>query len=296
MQLTEAVRLRSAADNDTAPSLTIDSGKVARLNDYQDGWYQVTFGQSTGYIPAEYAQPVHYADYEGASATNTVREELIAYAYTYLGTPYVYGGSSYSGTDCSGFTMAVFAKFGYSLSHGASDQYYTATSVSSEGGRPVIWCFSIPSAASATWASIWWRSVHPRQLLRRCEGQLPFTKATTPPAIWGPDASSPEASHRDILREPPAGSSLTFSFASVYSVFLFIFAAFPLCNSLLSSVIFSPEASSLHDSLSFCCNFIHFALDFYSSPLYHNHILRNTRSLPSTRPPAQAAQRIQSEV
>ena len=132
VQLTEAVRLRSAADNDTATSLTIDSGKVARLNDYQDGWYQVTFGQSTGYIPAEYAQPVHYADYEGTSATNTVREELIAYAYTYLGTPYVYGGSSYSGTDCSGFTMAVFAKFGYSLSHGASDQYYTATSVSSE--------------------------------------------------------------------------------------------------------------------------------------------------------------------
>ena len=123
VQLTEAVRLRSAADNDTATSLTIDSGKVARLNDYQDGWYQVTFGQSTGYIPAEYAQPVHYADYEGTSATNTVREELIAYAYTYLGTPYVYGGSSYSGTDCSGFTMAVFAKFGYSLSHGASDQY-----------------------------------------------------------------------------------------------------------------------------------------------------------------------------
>ena len=132
VQLTEAVRLRSAADKEAATSLTIDSGKVARLNDYQDGWYQVTFGQSTGYIPAEYAQPVHYADYEGTSATNTVREELIAYAYTYLGTPYVYGGSSYSGTDCSGFTMAVFAKFGYSLSHGASDQYYTATSVSSE--------------------------------------------------------------------------------------------------------------------------------------------------------------------
>lgn len=132
VQLTETVRLRSAADNDTATSLTIDSGKVARLNDYQDGWYQVTFGQSTGYIPAEYAQPVHYADYEGTSATNTVREELIAYAYTYLGTPYVYGGSSYSGADCSGFTMAVFAQFGYSLPHGASDQYYAAASVSSE--------------------------------------------------------------------------------------------------------------------------------------------------------------------
>ena len=123
VQLTEAVRLRSAADNDTATSLTIDSGKVARLNDYQDGWYQVTFGQSTGYIPAEYAQPVHYADYEGTSATNTVREELIAYAYTYLGTPYVYGGSSYSGTDCSGFTMYVFKQAGYSLPHSATSQW-----------------------------------------------------------------------------------------------------------------------------------------------------------------------------
>ena len=123
VQLTEAVRLRSAADNDTATSLTIDSGKVARLNDYQDGWYQVTFGQSTGYIPAEYAQPVHYADYEGTSATNTVREELIAYAYTYLGTPYVYGGSSYSGTDCSGFTMYVYSQHGYSLPHSATSQW-----------------------------------------------------------------------------------------------------------------------------------------------------------------------------
>ena len=123
VQLTEAVRLRSAADNDTATSLTIDSGKVARLNDYQDGWYQVTFGQSTGYIPAEYAQPVHYADYEGTSATNTVREELIAYAYTYLGTPYVYGGSSYSGTDCSGFTMYIYKQFGYNLPHSATSQW-----------------------------------------------------------------------------------------------------------------------------------------------------------------------------
>ncbi len=194
------------------------------------------------------------------------------------------------------FTMAVFAKFGYSLSHGASDQYYTATSVSLRGRQAGDLVF--------------FRYLRRHQPRGHLFGGGQFIHASSSggvkvnslyesyyaPAIWGPDASSPEASHRDILREPPAGGSLTFSFASVYSVFLFIFAAFPLCNSLLSSVIFSPEASSLHDSLIFAVILFIFALDFYSSPLYHNHILRNTRSLPSTRPPAQAAQRIQSEV
>ena len=110
---------------------TINGGKVAHLEDAVDGWYKITYGKTTGYISADYAEPVHYADYEGTSATSTVREDLIAYAYTYLGTPYVYGGSSYSGTDCSGFTMSVFAEFGYSLYHGASDQYEQSTPVSS---------------------------------------------------------------------------------------------------------------------------------------------------------------------
>ncbi len=110
---------------------TINGGKVAHLEDAVDGWYKITYGKTTGYISADYAEPVHYADYEGTSATSTVREDLIAYAYTYLGTPYVYGGSSYSGTDCSGFTMSVFAEFGYSLYHGASDQYAQSTPVSS---------------------------------------------------------------------------------------------------------------------------------------------------------------------
>lgn len=109
---------------------SIDGGKVAHLEDAKDGWYKISYGKTVGYISADYAEPVHYADYEGTSATSTVREDVVALAYTYLGTPYVYGGSSYSGTDCSGFTMAVFAEFGYNLAHGASDQYDVSTPVS----------------------------------------------------------------------------------------------------------------------------------------------------------------------
>lgn len=74
---------------------TIRAGKVAHLLDATDnGWYQISFGSSTGYVSADYCEPVHYADYEGTAATSTVREELVEFAKTYLGTPYVYGGTS----------------------------------------------------------------------------------------------------------------------------------------------------------------------------------------------------------
>lgn len=88
---------------------------MAHLIDVEnDDWYKVSYGSSTGYVMAQYCEPVHYADYEGTYATSTLVEDIIAFSYTYLGTPYRYGGTSYSGIDCSGFTMKVFAQFGIS--------------------------------------------------------------------------------------------------------------------------------------------------------------------------------------
>lgn len=48
--------------------------------------------------------------------SNASRDAVVAYAKTFVGCPYVYGGNSLSGgTDCSGFTRGVYAKFGISL-------------------------------------------------------------------------------------------------------------------------------------------------------------------------------------
>jgi peptidoglycan DL-endopeptidase CwlO len=48
----------------------------------------------------------------------------------YLGTPYVWGGASPSGFDCSGFVMYVYAQVGVSLPHSSYGQYGAGSPVS----------------------------------------------------------------------------------------------------------------------------------------------------------------------
>jgi peptidoglycan DL-endopeptidase CwlO len=54
---------------------------------------------------------------------------VVGIAMRYLGIPYVYGGASPSGFDCSGFIMYVFAQIGVSLPHNAAMQYGHGTPV-----------------------------------------------------------------------------------------------------------------------------------------------------------------------
>lgn len=53
----------------------------------------------------------------------------IAWAQREIGTPYVYGGSSPGGFDCSGLMMFVWGQAGVSLPHSAAGQYADTTRV-----------------------------------------------------------------------------------------------------------------------------------------------------------------------
>jgi cell wall-associated NlpC family hydrolase len=61
---------------------------------------------------------------------------VVAIAMQYLGVPYVWGGASPSGFDCSGFVMFVYAQVGISLPHHAASQYNYGTPVSIDQLEP----------------------------------------------------------------------------------------------------------------------------------------------------------------
>ena len=56
--------------------------------------------------------------------------EIVSYAKSLLGTRYVYGGTTPSGFDCSGFTSYVYKKAGISLPRTSASQFGEGTSVS----------------------------------------------------------------------------------------------------------------------------------------------------------------------
>mgnify|MGYP000431029294 CR=1 FL=1 len=148
----------------TASGNVIEGDKVAKLKDIDESgsWYYVSFSDFSGYVSADACTPVDYAEYDDTDAVrtqaeidalaktsyaatfgsgvvsggSTLRSAIVDYAYSFLGTPYVYGGASPSGFDCSGFTMYVYNQLGISLPHGATPQLKYGTYVSRSELQP----------------------------------------------------------------------------------------------------------------------------------------------------------------
>lgn len=66
-----------------------------------------------------------------ASAGGTTGAEVVASAEKYLGVPYVFGGTTTSGLDCSGLVQKAYGDLGISLPRVAADQAHAGTAVPS---------------------------------------------------------------------------------------------------------------------------------------------------------------------
>ena len=90
-----------------------------------------------------YEEPVYEEpDDEEPSYSYGGASTAIATAMTYLGVPYVWGGESYGGVDCSGLTMLAWESAGVDLPHLSRAQYGYGMHVSlgdMEAGDLIFW-------------------------------------------------------------------------------------------------------------------------------------------------------------
>lgn len=77
------------------------------------------------------------SDVIGGSNGSASGKEIATYACKFVGNPYVSGGTSLTnGADCSGFTMAVYQHFGYSIPRTSTAQRSAGRGVTYEEAQP----------------------------------------------------------------------------------------------------------------------------------------------------------------
>lgn len=142
-------------------------GDLAYIIGFNKQWYKVIWGDEICYIRSDYLS-LKEAPYDnrasaksplffrrGASTgtpvsvsalknsnnyiagnTTSKADKIIATAKKYIGVPYVWGGESPSGFDCSGFVQYVFKVHGISLNRTTETQYKHGSYVSKSNLKP----------------------------------------------------------------------------------------------------------------------------------------------------------------
>lgn len=156
------VNLRSAPSTDSELLATLSQGETAYAIGFNCGWYKVQYSGMTGYIRSDLvalmeAPKLNAQLVVGKSpVVSTAGQKVVALAQDYIGVPYVWGGTTPKGFDCSGFTKYVFEKMGYTLKRTAAQQLTNGYSVTNlKPGDLVFFTNTYATSAAASHVGIY---------------------------------------------------------------------------------------------------------------------------------------------
>ena len=161
VKCSSTVNFRSSASTSSTILGELKNGTAITVLSTSNGWSKVSYAGKTGYISADYL--VTASSGTAISPSNTAasvsisakRQSVLNYAAQFLGVPYVYGGSTPSGFDCSGFTSYVFKNTVGSIPRVAQAQYDATTRVSRDDLLPGDLVFFGSSTSSISHVGIY---------------------------------------------------------------------------------------------------------------------------------------------
>lgn len=154
-----SVNMRKGASTSSEVVTTVSLNTAVDVYEEANGWSKVKVNGKEGYISSsllsttkrETSRSLETPRREESVSDNSSNEEntntetetesnttsssggnssVVDTAMSYIGSKYVYGGSTPSGFDCSGFTSYIYKQYGVNLNRTAAGQYSNGTAVS----------------------------------------------------------------------------------------------------------------------------------------------------------------------
>ncbi|NCS87318.1 MAG: C40 family peptidase [Ignavibacteria bacterium] len=121
----------SGKDENSVPVSDLVAGNILKFKNVDDSFTEVEYPDGRiAFIPFKHVQNYH----SWLKSLEINQKNLISTAKSFMGLPYLWGGTSAKGVDCSGFTKTIYFLNGVLLPRDASQQVNVGELVDTENG------------------------------------------------------------------------------------------------------------------------------------------------------------------
>lgn len=141
---TDSLKVRAEASTDSEVITMVPNGEELEVAAVEGDWVKVLLDDEEVYVSAEFVEvsaelgtAVTMSELLYGQGISDVRVDICQYAKEFLGNPYVWGGTSLTkGTDCSGYVMSLYKKYGVNLPHSSRAQANCGTAIKVSEAQP----------------------------------------------------------------------------------------------------------------------------------------------------------------